>query len=148
MKNKEGRRTSHSYWSWTHGPRETTHNSSGRRPWWWRGSRWWFSPPAGCREEFSWCSRFWKRGVGGTEMRSRKRVPSSRVSGRGVNICQRGASAETWGAQAPPGAARRGPWGQAAWAAPGSPLAPLLARGSFWSADFLYIFPEFFGQFK
>jgi len=39
-----------------------------------------------------------------------------------------------------PGAARRG----AAWAAPGSPLAPLPARGSFWSADFLYIFPGIF----
>ena len=45
-------------------------------------------------------------------MRSRKRVPVSRVSGHDINICQRGASAEAWGAQAPPGAARRG----AAWA--------------------------------
>src|SRR6187399_2503048 len=110
VKNKEGRRTSHSYWSWTHGPRETTHGSSGRRPWWWRSSRWWFSPPAGCREEFSWCSRSWKRGGGGTEMRSRKRVSVSRVSGHDINICQRGASAQARGAQAPP---RRGPGGGA-----------------------------------
>src|SRR3954463_16103332 len=28
VKHKNGRRTSHSYWSWTHGPRETTHASS------------------------------------------------------------------------------------------------------------------------
>src|SRR6187399_553721 len=102
MKKKKGRRTSHSYWSWTHGPRETTHGSSGKRPWWWKSSRWWFSPPAGCREEFSWCSRSWKRGGGGTEMRSRKRVSVSRVSGHDINICQRGASAQARGAQAPP----------------------------------------------
>src|SRR6187399_3558417 len=122
MKNTEERRISHSYWSWTHGPRETTHNSSGKRPWWWRSSRGWFSPPAGCREEFSWCSRSWKRGGGGTELRSRKRVPSSRVSGRVLNICQRGASAVAWGAQAPP---RRGEEGGRATRAPGALVAPL-----------------------
>ena len=48
------------------------------------------------------------------------------------------------GPGAPPGAARGG----AAWAGrvgcPWLPLAPLLARGSFWSADFLYIFPGIF----
>src|SRR6187401_3200084 len=44
-------------------------------------------------------------GGGGTAMRSRKRVPVSRVSGDALNICQRGASAEPRGAQAPP---RRG----------------------------------------
>ena len=47
-------------------------------------------------------------GGGGTEMRSRKRVPVSRVSGDALNICQRGASAEPRGAQAPPGAAQGG----------------------------------------
>ena len=52
------------------------------------------------------------------------------------------------GPGAPPARLGGGPRGQAAWAAPGSPLAPLLARGSFWSADFLYIFPEFFWHFK
>src|SRR6187399_814304 len=148
MKNKEGRRTSHSYWSWTHGPRGTTHDSSGKRPWWWISSRWWFSPPAGCWEEFSWWSRSWKRGGGGTEMRSRKRVPSSRVSGRGVNICQRGASAETWGAQAPP---RRGQEGGRAPRAPGAlvaPLRPYFGRMEASGTLIFYIFfPEFFWQF-
>ena len=33
MKYKGGEKTSHSYWSWTHGPRWTTHGTSGRRPW-------------------------------------------------------------------------------------------------------------------
>src|SRR3954467_11039191 len=77
-------------------------------------------------------------------MRSRKRVPVSRVSGRVLNIGQRGASAETWGAQAPPGAARRGaappgrlePW----W----PPPALLRVRGSFRNADFLYNFSGIF----
>src|SRR4051812_13943823 len=61
MKNKEGRRTSHSYSSWTHGLRWTTHGSSGKHPWWWRSSRRWFFLPAGCREEVFLCSRSWKR---------------------------------------------------------------------------------------
>src|SRR3954468_18245132 len=34
-KHKKGRSTSHSYWSRTHGPRGTTHGTSGRRPWRW-----------------------------------------------------------------------------------------------------------------
>ena len=34
-KHKEGRGTSHSYWSRTHGPRGTTHGTSRRRPWLW-----------------------------------------------------------------------------------------------------------------
>src|SRR3954462_10548310 len=42
VEHKEGRRTSHSYCSWTHGPRWTTHGTSGRRPWRWKGSRRWF----------------------------------------------------------------------------------------------------------
>ena len=33
MEHKEGSRTSHSYCSWTHDPRWTTHGTSGRRPW-------------------------------------------------------------------------------------------------------------------
>src|SRR3954462_12737277 len=56
-KQKEGRRTSHSYWSWTHGPRGTTHRTSGRCPWRWRGSRRWFLVPEGCRGSFSWQPR-------------------------------------------------------------------------------------------
>src|SRR6187399_3384922 len=84
-------------------------------------------------------------GGGGTEMRSRKRVPVSRVSGDALNICQRGASAEPRGAEAPP---RRGPGGRAP-RAPGAlvpppPPAVLRAHGSFWNADFLYNFSGFF----
>src|SRR3954469_19163493 len=56
-KQKEGRRTSHSYWSWTHGPRGTTHGTSGRSPWRWRVSRRCFLLPAGCRGSFSWQPR-------------------------------------------------------------------------------------------
>ena len=44
-------------------------------------------------------------GGGGTEMRSRKRVPVPRVSKDALNICQRGAPDGARGAQAPP---RRG----------------------------------------
>src|SRR4051812_11778087 len=43
-------------------------------------ARRWFLPPVGCREEVFWCSRSWKRGGGGTEERSRKRVPITWVS--------------------------------------------------------------------
>src|SRR6187399_1338377 len=60
-------------------------------------------------------------GGGGTEMRSQKRVPVSRVSGDALNICQRGASAEPRGAQAPPGAAQGGRRRQGAWSPGGSP---------------------------
>ena len=83
-------------------------------------------------------------GGGGTEMRSRKRVPISRVSGDALNIYQRGASAEPRGAQAPP---RRGPGGarhQGAWGPGGPPPAVLRVPGSFWNADFLYNFSGFF----
>src|SRR3954463_8078999 len=38
-KHKEGRDSSHSYWSRTHGPRGTTHGTFGRRPWLWMVSR-------------------------------------------------------------------------------------------------------------
>src|SRR3954468_2780630 len=146
MKHKNGRRTSHSYWSWIHGPRETTHASSGRRPWWWRRSRWWSSPPAGCREEFPWRSRSWKRGGGETEMRSWKRVPVPRVSRRALNIRQRVASEGLRGAQAPP---RRGLGGGGrATRAPRPLVAPL--RLSFGVPEgsgtliFYIFFPEFF----
>ena len=82
-------------------------------------------------------------GGGGTEMRSRKRVPFPRVSGNALNIRQRGAPDGARGAQAPP---RRGPGGalrQGAWS-PGAPPAVLRAQGSFWKADFLYNFSGFF----
>ena len=51
-------------------------------------------------------------------MRSRKKVPSSRVSGRGVNICHRGASEEVRGAQAAWRGSQEG--GRALWAVPAS----------------------------
>ena len=84
-------------------------------------------------------------GGGGTEMRSRKRVPVPRVSKDALNICQRGAPDGARGAQAPP---RRGPGGarrQGAWS-PGAPLPPAVLRthGRFWNADFLYNFSGFF----
>src|ERR1043165_10045221 len=52
-KHKEGRGTSHIYWSRTHGPRGTTHGTSGRRPWLWMVSQRGFLLPAGCRGNFS-----------------------------------------------------------------------------------------------
>src|ERR1041384_3952297 len=109
MKNKEGRRTSHSYRSRTHGPKETTHESSGKHPWWRGDSRRSALPPVGCREEVCWCSRSWKRGGGGTEVRSRKRVLTARVSRHGEYIGKGGQPGGPPGVQAPPGAAR--PWG-------------------------------------
>src|ERR1041384_8597928 len=42
-KHKGGRDSSHSYWSWTHGPRGTTHGTYRRRPWLWMVSRRGFS---------------------------------------------------------------------------------------------------------
>ena len=74
-----------------------------------------------------------------------KRVPSSRVSGRSVNIYQRGAPAEAQGAQA---VSRRGQGGGRATRAPGALVAPL--RLSFGCVEpsgtliFYIIFPEFF----
>src|ERR1041385_8203830 len=109
MKNKEGRRTSHSYSSRTHGPKETTHETSGKHPWWRGDFRRSTLPPAGCREEVCWCSRSRKRGSGGTEARSRKRVLSSRVSHHGEYIGEGGSQGGHQGSRRPPGAARGAP---------------------------------------
>src|SRR3954466_6819198 len=68
--------TSHSYWSRTHGPRETTHSTYGRRPWLWMVSRRGFLLPAGCRGSFSWQPRSRNGGGAGTEASSQKRDPS------------------------------------------------------------------------
>ena len=88
-------------------------------------------------------------GGGGTEMRSRKRVPVSRVSGDALNICQRGASDGGFGGpRRPPGAAQGGARRQGAWSPGGPPPAVLRAQGSFWNADFLYNFSGFFWQFS
>src|ERR1041384_4533176 len=106
MKNKEGRRTSHSYRSRTHGPKETTHESSGKHPWWRGDSRRSALPPAGCREEVFWCSRSRKCGGGGTEARSQKRVLSSRDSRHGEYIGEGGSQRWTRGPRRPLGAAQ------------------------------------------
>src|ERR1041385_3149385 len=107
MKIKEGRRTSHSYWSRTHGPRRTTHGTSGEHPWWRGDSRRSLLPPAGCREEVFWCSRSdrgrvrsmgtdpwskknYSRDIRGASMVERRlpevNPPSGRVPGRGLLV--------------------------------------------------------------
>src|SRR3954467_10994050 len=106
MRIKEGRRTSHSYWSRTHGPRRTTHGTSGEHPWWRGDSRRSILPPAGCREEVFWCSQSWKRGGCGTEERSRKRVLLSEVSRDGEYIGEGGQPGGHQGSKRPPGAAK------------------------------------------
>src|ERR1041385_4967366 len=148
MKIKEGRRTSHSYWSRTHGPRRTTHGTSGEHPWWRGDSRRSILPPAGCREEVFWCSRSWKRGGGGTEASSRNRVPLLEFSRDGGINRRKGAARGGPGAPGTPLARPGvGPRRVAAW----PPLAPLWplpgSSGSFMYADFFCIFPEFFLHF-
>src|ERR1041385_6279695 len=144
MKNKEGRRTSHSYLSLTHGPKETTHDTSEKHPWWTGDFRRSALPPAGCREEVFWCSRCRKRGGGGTEARSRKGVLSSRLSRDGEYI---GEGGQPGGPPGGPGAPLARPAfrvrHQGAWAPGGGPLAPL----RFFCADFYLIFPEFLEHF-
>ena len=87
-------------------------------------------------------------GGDGTEMRALKRVPVSWVSGHDINICQRGASDEARGAQAP---TRHGQEGGRATRAPGALVAPL--RPYFGRVEasgtliFYIIFPGFFWQF-
>ena len=66
MKHKIGEKTSHSYLSWTHGPRRTTHGTSEQRPWQWRNSRRSILPLARCREEVSSRSPYWNLFGGGT----------------------------------------------------------------------------------
>src|ERR1041385_1186989 len=145
MRIKEGRRTSHSYWSRTHGPRRTTHGTSGEHPWWRGVSRRSTLPPAGCREEVFWCSRSWKRGGGGTEASSWNRVPLLEFSCDEGYIGERGQPEVGQGPQAPPWHGQG--WGRARWP-PGPPLAPLCPlpgfSGSFLYADFSCIFPGIF----
>src|ERR1041384_2049332 len=71
-KHKEGRDSSHSYWSRTHGPRGTTHGTSVRRPWLWMVSRRGFLLPAGCQGGFSRQPRSLNGGGGSIEGSSRK----------------------------------------------------------------------------
>src|ERR1041385_3235121 len=145
MKIKEGRRASHSYSSQTHGPRRTTHGTSGEHPWWRGDSRRSILPPTGCREEVFWCSRSWKRGGGATDASSRNRVPLLEFSRDGGYIGERGQPEVVQGPQAPPW--RDQGWGRARWP-PGPPLAPLCplsgSSRSFLHADFLSVFSRIF----
>src|ERR1041384_5154523 len=124
MKNQEGRRTSHSYGSRTHGPRKTTHGTSGKRPWWRGSSRRSIFPLAGYREEVCWRSRSWKRGGGGIEARSRKRVLSSRVSRHREYIGEGGSQGGHQGSRCPPVQPDPRPRQVAAGVPGGGPLAP------------------------
>src|SRR3954463_899319 len=90
-KHKEGRGTSHSYWSRTHGPRGTTHGTYGRRPWLWMVSRRGFLLPAGCRGSFSRQPRSRNGGGGGTEASSRKKRSVLGVSTPRAKYRRRGA---------------------------------------------------------
>src|SRR3954471_13566287 len=96
------------YQSWTHDPRGTTHDTSGKRSWWWRSSRRSILPPAGCREEVFWCSQSWKRGGSGIEVKITMRGSLRGFSERGVNIGQRGALGGSPSPRRPGGATRRG----------------------------------------
>src|ERR1041385_8180818 len=117
----------------------------GKHPWWWRSSRRWFLPPAGCREEVSWCSRSWKRGGGETEDRSRKRVPLLGVSRHEEYMGEGGQPRGPPGVQvAPwrgPTLGRLGPW----WV-PSS--ASLVIPEASEALIFYWIFPNFWSTFN
>ena len=146
MKIKVVSRTSHSYGSRTHGPRKTTHGTSGEHPWWRGDSRRSILPPAGCREEVFWCSRSWKRGGGGTEERSRKRVSVMGVTHHDGYIGEGGHRGDPRGSQ-------EGPWRGPGWGRTTCPLGCLVVAlpsflgdsGSFRDAEFLYNFSGIFG---
>src|SRR3954470_4678714 len=89
-KHKGGRRTSHSYWSRTHGPRWTTHGTYGRRPWLWMVSRRGDLSPAGCRSSFFGNSDLKNGGGGRTVGVPPKRTLVSGFLPRGGYIGQRG----------------------------------------------------------
>src|SRR4051812_32307904 len=146
-KHKEGRGTSHSYWSRTHGPRGTTHGTSGRRPWLWMVSRRGFLLPAGCRGSFSKQPRS-RNGGGGTEASSRKRDRYWGFPPRGLNIGGGGVEGTHRAARRPP---KRGlGWGRARDPSGVPVVAPLRClgdSGSFRVADFLSDFSDFLEHF-
>ena len=149
MKHKIGENTSHSYWSWTHGPRWTTHGTSGKRSWWWRTSRRSILHPAGCRDRVFWRSRSRDRGGGETVVKFAIRSASRGFTERGLNIGRRGAPEAGPISQA---ASRRGQgWGRAHWP-PGRGVAPLRLsfglRESSGTLIFYIFFMEFFGHCK
>src|SRR3954467_8096070 len=128
--------------SWSKG---TTHGTSGKHPWWWRSSRRSILPPAGCREEVFLCSRYWKRGGGGTKRYFAMRGSPSGFLRRRGNIGQRGEPRSTWGSQAPWWSGQG--WGRATWP-PGRQVAPmdlLRSSGSFRHTDFYFYFSGIFG---
>src|ERR1041385_6124895 len=128
---------------------ETTHGTSGKRPWWRGSSQRSILPPAGCREEVCWRSRSWKHGDGGTEERSRKRVLSFEVSRHGEYIGEGVIHAGHQGSRRPPSAAP--PWG-----APGGLLGPwwwpsgptLVIPEASVALIFYLIFPNFWSIFN
>src|SRR3954467_7955407 len=101
-KHKEGRGTSHRYWSRTHGPRGTTHGTSERRPWLWMVSQRGFLLPAGCRSSFSRQPQSCNGGGRGTEERSRKRASYLGFPPRGLNIGEGGHQGDPPGSQEGP----------------------------------------------
>src|SRR3954464_11012754 len=102
-------------------------------------------PPAGCREEVCWRSRSWKRGGGGTEARSQKRVLSGSFTSREINRRKGAARGATRGPGAP--LARPSPRSRqvAAWGPGGSHLVLLRDSGRFLHDDFLSDFSRIFG---
>src|SRR3954467_6311617 len=149
-KHKEGRDSSHSYWSRTHGPRGTTHGTYGRRPWLWMVSRRGDLLPAGCRGSFSRQPRYENGGGGGTERFPQKRVFCLGVSTPRGLYRRRGASR---GHPGQPGGCLARP---RVGVAPGtllapwwwSRLSPLVIPEASCPLIFNIIFAEFFGHFN
>src|ERR1041385_2486255 len=81
---------SHSYWSWTHGPRGTTHGTSGKRSWWWISSRRSILPSAGYRDRVFWRFRSRDLGGSGTVVKITSRRASRGFSHRQLNLGGRG----------------------------------------------------------
>src|SRR4051812_37325955 len=144
LKQKIGEKTSHSYWSWTHGPRGTTHDTSGKNPWWWRSSRRTILPSTGCREEVFWCSRSWKRGGGGTEGKIAMRGSLHGLPGQGVKMGRGGARGGGPASQAPWWRGREG--GCVRWRA-GWGLVPLRRSFSDLEVSVLLIFYLIFVEY-
>ena len=149
MKHKGGEKTSHRYWSWTHGPRQTSHGTSGRHPWRWRGSRRWFLLPAGCQSSVSWQPWSSNGGGDGTKRRLGKGLLSPWVSRHGEYIGEGGRQGATRGLGAPwawpaPRARPHGAWGPR-----GGPLAPpRWFRKVPLRWFFIWFFPNFWSTFN
>ena len=104
-------------------------------------------PSGRVREEFSWCSRSWKRRRRrNIDEIAKKSFRPEGFEGRSKYM-PKGAPDGARGAQAPPppSAAQGGRAARAPGAlVPPPPPAVLRAQGRFWNADFLYNFSGFF----